>query len=129
MVYAAHDVLHVVTAPVDNRGNLQLRVNGLLQDRLEKVNSLDLDVLQFADDQAQLPVVIIILVPVGLDQLLGIKPPVILILSVFCLTGNKILSCLIHGFILQKLSAKVKQVGAFKIREAFYSAFCPNWNM
>ena len=96
MVHAAHDALHVVAAPVDDRGDLQLRVNALLQDKLEEVNPLDLNVLQFADDQAQLPVVVIVLVPVGLDQLLGIKPPVILILSVFCLTGNKILSCLIN---------------------------------
>lgn len=106
MVHAVHDVLHVVAAPVDDRGHLQLSVNGLLQDRLEKVNSLDLDVLQFADDQTQLPVVIIVLVSVCLDQLLSIKPPVILILSVFCLTGNKILSCLIHGYTFKKAGRK-----------------------
>ena len=94
MVHAAHDALHVVATPVDDGSHLQLCVNTLLHDRLEEVNSLDLNVLKFADDQTQLPVVVIVLVSVGLDQLLSIKTPVILILSCFCFTGNKILSCL-----------------------------------
>ena len=94
MVNTAHDVLHVVPTSVDDRRHLQLSVDTLLQDGLEELNPLYLDVLKLADDQTQLPVVVIVLMPVGLDQLLGIEPPVILILSCFCLTRNKILSWL-----------------------------------
>ena len=129
VVYAAHDALHVVATPVDDWGHLQLCVNTLLHDRLEEVNPLDLNVLQFADDQTQLPVVVVVLVPVGLDQLLSIKPPVILILSCFCLTGNKMLSCLyiqLENFFLAELDCnKLKHLKS----EAFYSIFCPHWNM
>ena len=107
MVNTAHDVLHVVATSIDDGRHLQLGVNTLLQDRLEEVNPLDLDVLQLADDQTQLPVVVIILMPVGLDQLLGVKPPVVLVLSCFCLTGNKILSWLYTLCCFKKLSAKL----------------------
>ena len=112
MVHTAHDVLHVVPTSVDDGRHLQLSVDALLQDRLEEVNPLDLDVLKLADDQTQFPVVVIVLMPVGLDQLLGIKPPVILILSSFCLTGNKILSWLYPLCCLKSsaLNCKLKHI-------------------
>ena len=94
MVHTAHDVLHVVATSVDDGRHLKLSVDTLLQDRLEELNPLYLDVLKLADDQTQLPVVVVVLMPVCLDQLLSVKPPVIFVLSGFCLTGNKILSWL-----------------------------------
>lgn len=105
MVNTAHDVLHVVPTSVDDGGNLQLSVDTLLQDRLEEVNPLDLDVLELADDQTQLSVVVIVLMPVGLDQLLGVQPPVILVLSSFCLTRNKILLSWLYTLCCLKSSA------------------------
>ena len=89
LVDAIDDVLHVVPALADDGGNLQLRVDHFLQNKFEEVNPLLLDRLQLVQDEAELPVVVVLLVPVGLDELLGVNSSVVLVLSSPRLTEDR----------------------------------------
>ena len=89
VVDTLHDIPHVVPALGNDGSHLQFGVDGFLQDRFQEFNPLHLDVLQLVQDKAELPVVVVLLVPVCLDQLLGVQTSVIFILSYSRLTEDK----------------------------------------